>query len=78
MKIYLAFVQMGIEYTRYADDMSFSPLNPNDYSGYRQLICGENTGKPALSREVLDIIQGHGFRINGKKINCSMVNPVSR
>ena len=58
---------MGIEYTRYADDMSFSPLNPKDYSGYRQLICGENTGKPALSREVLEIIQGHGFRINVRK-----------
>jgi len=57
----------GIEYTRYADDMSFSPLNPKDRTGYKHLISGKNTRTPDLSNELIEIIKGNGFRINARK-----------
>lgn len=57
----------GIEYTRYADDLSFSPLDPKDYQGYKNLISGKLKRKPESCRGLLEIIQAHGFRINGKK-----------
>ena len=57
----------GIEYTRYADDLSFSPLDPKDYYGYKQLIVGRVSKNPEPCTELKEIINSHGFRINAKK-----------
>ena len=57
----------GIEYTRYADDLSFSPLDPKDYYGYKQLMVGRVSKNPEPCTELKEIINSHGFRINAKK-----------
>lgn len=55
-------------YSRYADDISFSPQNPRDYSGYKRLLSSDSEdGKIKLCDELLSIIVGNGFRIQHKK-----------
>ena len=57
----------GMTYTRYADDMSFSPQDPKDYSGYKQLLAGGGQGEPRPCKGLLSIIKRNGFCINEKK-----------
>jgi retron-type reverse transcriptase len=73
----------GIEYTRYADDLSFSPINPKDVNGYEELILRNGGRKLEPSKPLLEIFQKHGFRVNRKKTklfsgnSCKQVTGIS-
>ena len=65
----------GILYTRYADDMSFSPQNPKDYSGYKQLLAGGGQGEPRPARACLRSSSGMIFVLTIRRASSSAVIP---
>jgi len=75
--------EKGVEYTRYADDLSFSPLSPKDFNGYEELVLEKGGRKLEPTGPLLEIFQQHGFRVNAKKTklfcgkSCKQVTGIS-
>lgn len=73
-ELYAFASRIGVAYTRYADDISFSPKKDADVKGYEKLVDVEIYGERriqvravAVRAELEDIFHRHGFALQKRK-----------